>query len=242
VCTLHQPDTKLIPLYLFCKTAKSLGAKTIFLISPYLAYMRQDKIFNPGEGLSSHYFAEFVSGLVDGLITVDPHLHRIKSLQEVYSIKTQVVHAAEYISEWIRKNVSNALLIGPDSESEQWVSEIAKKAEANFTILQKIRYGDSQVEVSLPEIEKYKNCTPVLVDDIISTGRTMIEAITHLKTLKMKQVICIGIHAVFSNDAFSQLKKAGAGQIITCNTIFHESNAIDIADLLKIPSNWIDKD
>ena len=233
VCTLHQPKGLILDLYLFCKTAKSLGAAHITLIAPYLSYMRQDKIFKPGEGLTSHYFAEFLSTFIDSLITVDPHLHRISSLNDIYTIPTKVTHAAEAIAGWIKKNVPQALVIGPDSESEQWVSKVAKQAGAAYTVLKKVRHGDREVEVSVPHLENYPNHTPVLVDDIISTGRTLIETIGHLKKPGIKPVICIGIHAVFANNAYASLKEAGAADIITCNTIPHISNRIDISALLK---------
>lgn len=234
VCTLHQPNTKALELYFFCKTARSLGAAKIILIAPYLAYMRQDKVFNPGEGITSHYFAGLLSGFVDGLITIDPHLHRIAALDEIYKIPTKVVHAASHIAQWIKQNIPQAVIIGPDSESEQWVAEVAKQAGAAFTVLKKIRHGDRNVEVSVPELDTYRHYTPVLVDDIISTGRTLIETLEQIRKLGMKPAVCIGIHAVFANSAYTDLKKAGAARIVTCNTIPHESNDIDLSDLLSI--------
>jgi ribose-phosphate pyrophosphokinase len=233
VCTLHEPDTKLLPLYFLSKTAKDdLGAKNVSLIAPYLAYMRQDKSFKPGEAITSTYFAHLISSFVDRLITIDPHLHRRRSLAEIYSVPTKVAHAANHLSSWIKNNIKNPILIGPDSESEQWVSEVAKNAGAPFIILTKIRHGDVNVEVSNPHIKKYKTHTPILIDDIISTGRTLIETIGHLKVAGMKPAVCIGIHAVFSGNAFEEIKKTGVEKIITCNTIPHESNGIDISDLL----------
>ncbi|MGO4816868.1 ribose-phosphate pyrophosphokinase [Flavobacterium sp. W22_SRS_FP1] len=232
VCTLHQPDTKLLPLYFLSKIAKELGAQHICLVAPYLSYMRQDNVFNPGEGVTSNYFASLLSGFIDSLITIDPHLHRIKSLSEIYDIPTKVTHAASHISAWIKSNIATPLLIGPDVESEQWVSEVAKNANAPYIILTKIRHGDRNVEVSVPHFNTYKDHTPVLVDDIISTGRTMIETIGHLKTAGMKPPICIGVHAIFTGNAFQEIKDSGAKKIITCNTIPHESNHIDISDLL----------
>lgn len=234
VCTLHQPDAKLLPLYFLSKTAKELGANTVFLVAPYLSYMRQDTIFNPGEAVTSTYFAHLVSGFVDFLITIDPHLHRRSSLSEIYTIPTKVAHAANHISEWIKTNIAKPILIGPDIESKQWVSEVAKKANAPYLILTKIRNGDRDVKVSIPHIEIYKHHVPILVDDIISTGRTMIETIGHLKNAGMKPAICIGVHAVFAGNSFQEIKDSGAKEIITCNTIPHKSNQIDISDLLAL--------
>ncbi len=234
VCSLNQPNDKIIPVYLFAKTLKSLGAKEVIFIAPYLAYMRQDALFKTGEGLSSHYMAQLISGCVDKLITVDPHLHRIAQLNEIYAIQTKVVHAAEHIALWIKQHVPKALLIGPDSESEQWVSKVAQQAAAEYTVLSKHRSGDKQVEVSVPLVENYKDHTPVLIDDIISTGRTMIETLLHLKKLNMKPAVCIAIHAVFAGNAYKELQEAGASKIVSCNTIKHESNAIDISELLVL--------
>ncbi len=112
------------------------------------------------------------------------------------------------------------------------VSDVAKKADAPFTILEKNRRGDKEVEISIPHIDQYINCTPILVDDIISTARTMIETIKHLKALNMNLPICIGVHAVFSGSAYQDLLAAGAVKVVTCNTIQHASNAIDLGETI----------
>lgn len=232
VCTLDRPDEKLLPLLFLSRTAMELGAQCTCLIAPYLAYMRQDKRFHAGEGITSEYFAKLVSGFAETLTTIDPHLHRRSSLSEIYDVPTTVTHAADHISEWIKKNVKDPVLIGPDSESEQWVSEVAKNAGAPFTVLEKIRHGDKNVEVSVPDVGLHKNRTPILVDDIISTARTMIETVKHLSDAGMKPPICIGVHAVFAGDAYDKLIVSGVEKVITCNTIAHPTNAIDISDLL----------
>jgi ribose-phosphate pyrophosphokinase len=230
ISTLHEPDDKLLQLFFLCKLLKELKVQRIILVAPYLAYMRQDKRFNAGEALTSTYFASLISSFVDELITIDPHLHRRSSLSEIYTIPSQVLHATNYISEWIKNNIEKPVLIGPDSESEQWVSEVAKKANAPYIVLEKIRNGDREVEVSIPHIETFKDYTPVLVDDIISTARTMIETVNHLKSAGMKPAVCIGVHAVFANNAYQELIKTDVAAVITCNTIQHESNCIDLSN------------
>ncbi len=232
VCSLHQPDNKILPLYFLAKTLKEFRASPVTLISPYLAYMRQDKRFTDGECISSELFARLLSSFVDKLITIDPHLHRRTSLDEIYSIHTSVLHASHLVSKWINENIQEPVLIGPDSESEQWVSKVAAAANAPYIILEKLRNGDGNVKVSMPQVEKYKESTPVLVDDIISTGNTMIETISHLKKAGMKPPVCIGIHAVFASKAYEKLIKAGAEKVITCNTIGHTSNAIYVDESL----------
>ena len=232
ICSLHHPDNKILPLYFLAKTLKEFRASSVTLIVPYLAYMRQDKRFTDGECISSELFARFLSSFVDKLITIDPHLHRRTSLEEIYSIHTSVLHASTLISKWIKENINNAVLIGPDSESEQWVSKVAADAEAPFIVLSKIRSGDRKVNVSVPYVEEYKNHTPVLVDDIISTAHTMIETIGHLKKAGMKPPVCVGIHPVMASRDYDKLIKAGAEKVVTCNSITHPSNGISVDELL----------
>lgn len=229
VCTLDRPDNKFLPLYFLAEIIRDAGADKITLVSPYLAYMRQDKKFNPGECITSEHFANLISTFIDELVTVDPHLHRISSLESIYSIPTKVIQSAPYISKWIKEHVKNPILIGPDMESKQWVSEVAKDAGAPYTVLVKSRLGDKNVKVSIPHIQKYlEKFTPVIVDDIISTALTMIKTIEHLKEQGAKSPVCIGIHGVFSGNGYAELKQSGAEKIITCNTILHETNGIEL--------------
>jgi len=233
VCTLDRPDNKFLPLYFLSEIIRDAGADKITLVAPYLAYMRQDKKFNPGECITSEHFANLLSGFIDELITIDPHLHRISSLDAIYPIPTKVIHSAPFISAWIKENIKNPILIGPDMESKQWVSQVAKDAGAPYTVLVKSRLGDKNVKVSIPHIQKYiGNYTPVIVDDIISTALTMIKTIEHLKEQGAKNPVCIGIHGVFSGDASTALKQSGSGQIVTCNTIAHPTNAIDLSEAI----------
>lgn len=229
VCTLDRPDDKILPLLFVAATVADLGAARVGLVAPYLAYMRQDRRFHEGEGVTAQYFAELLSDALDWLVTVDPHLHRHTSLAEIYSIPCEVVPAAPAISEWIKTNVSRPVLVGPDGESEQWVRAIAEDAGVPYVVLSKVRRGDRDVEVSVPDIGRWKGNTPVLVDDIISTARTMLATIRHLRALAIGPPVCIGVHAVFAEGAYEELLGGGAARVVTCNTIPHPSNAIDLA-------------
>lgn len=227
VCTLDHPNDKMLPLLFAAATARELGAAKVGLVAPYLAYMRQDRRFKPGEAVTSRAVAELLSNAFDWLVTVDPHLHRYSSLNEIYRIPTRVVHAASPISEWLKANIANALIIGPDSESEQWVSTVAKDAGAPYTVLEKIRQGDRDVEISIQNLGDLGGRTPVLVDDIISTGRTMLETIRLLKAREPAAPVCVAVHGLFTADAYEALIGAGA-RVVTCNTVHHASNAIDV--------------
>lgn len=229
---LFQPNSQFLPLVYSVRALRVLSARRVFLVSPYLPYMRQDARFQPGEVVTSRIFARLLSDTVDAVVTVDPHLHRYTSLSEIYSVPTNIGHAAAAVADWIRGNVERALIVGPDSESEQWVSEVAGMADVPFIVLSKTRHGDRDVSIEVPPLAEWRGYTPVLVDDIISTARTMIETIGHLTAAGYAAPVCIGIHAVFAGDAYEALKNAGAANIITANSIPHPSNAIDLTELL----------
>jgi ribose-phosphate pyrophosphokinase len=232
LCQLHQPNPKIIDLLLFAETAKQQGAKSICLVAPYLAYMRQDKKFHPGESVTSRHVATWLSERFDSIVTVDPHLHRYHALSEIYSIPNRVLHATDLIADYIRDNIVNPLVIGPDGESEQWANTVAKRAGCDAIVLNKIRRGDHDVEVSLPRLRNYLDHQPILIDDIISTGKTMIKAAENIVSLNGKAPICVGIHGVFSEGALDEMHAANIAQVLTCNTIEHSTNAIDITPLL----------
>ena len=232
LCSLDRPDSKILPLLFMAETVRELGAKSVGLLCPYLGYMRQDQRFMAGEAVTSSHFAKLLSDSFDWLVTVDPHLHRRKSLSEIYSIPTMALQAAPLVSAWIRHNIPDPLLVGPDSESTQWVAAVAEKAGAPFIVLNKIRHGDNKVEISVPDIGRWSRHTPVLVDDIISTAGTMIETVRHLKKADLPPVTCVGIHAVFAEGAYEELLATGVRRIVTCNSIAHPTNKIELSDLL----------
>ena len=233
VATLDHPDDKIFPLITAAKLLKDHRAESVNLVSPYLAYMRQDKAFNPGEAVSGVYFGELMSTFFDSIITIDPHLHRFSALADVYSIPGKVIYAAPVVSQWIACQIENPVIIGPDMESEQWVSKVAEKVGCDYLILEKIRQGDFDVSVS-DISNNYTSHTPVLVDDIISSGHTMLEVIRQLNEKGFNPAIVVATHGIFAAGAFEKLVKAGVGQIVTANSIQHMSNAIELDELLSV--------
>lgn len=233
VSSLENPDSKILPLLFLASTSRELGAGSVGLVSPYLPYMRQDRRFGKGEAVTSRYFSDLISGYFDWLVTVDPHLHRYNNLNEIYTIPNRIVHAAPAISEWIREKTTRPFLIGPDIESKQWVSEVAGNAGCPYTILTKERTGDRQVAVSIPKMDKWTEHTPVIIDDIISTGHTMTETLKHLGRMAgLRKPVCIAVHGIFAEGAYQSIIDSGAERLVTCNTIEHNSNGIDLSDLI----------
>jgi ribose-phosphate pyrophosphokinase len=231
VCTLDQPNDKMLPLLFAAATAGDLGASKVGLVAPYLAYMRQDRRFKPGEAVTSREMARLLSGAFDWLITVDPHLHRYGSLSEIYTIPTHIIHAAPLISGWIKRHVLTPFIIGPDSESEQWVSAVATDAGAPYAVLEKVRRGDRDVEVKLAHAAAWDGRTPVLVDDIISSGRTMLQAVRLLIERGSVAPICLAVHGLFADGSDALLEDAGA-RVVTSNSVPHRTNEIDLGSSL----------
>ena len=223
------PAERFMTMAFVAATARDLGARRVGLVAPYLAFMRQDVQFKPGEGVTSTYFAQLVSRTVDWMVTVDPHLHRHASLDELYTIPTEIARAAPSIAAWVSEEVDRPVLIGPDAESVQRVSAVAAHCGAPFVILEKTRRGDRDVSITSPG-GAWAGHTPVVIDDIVSTGKTMIEATRQLVAAGSAAPMCVAIHAVFADSVLDELTSAGAAGIITCDTIVHASNRISVAD------------
>ncbi|MRD47910.1 ribose-phosphate diphosphokinase [Caenimonas koreensis DSM 17982] len=229
VGSLHQPDAKVLSLLFAADAARELGALSVGLLCPYLAYMRQDMRFQPGDAISSKTFARVLSQAVDFLITVDPHLHRWHDLSQIYSIRTRVVPAAEAIAQWIRGHIESPVLVGPDSESRQWVEQVAALAQAPFFVLNKTRHGDRDVTLDAAPRLLLGSHTPVLVDDIISSGATVLAAGHALRAAGSRPPVCIGVHALFAPELQAALLQAGYTQVVTCDTVPHATNGISMA-------------
>lgn len=230
--SFHPPNAAIVDSFLAAETTRDLGARSVGLVAPYLAYLRQDDRFREGEGVTSRYVAKLLSEHFDWIATVDPHLHRLDSLDEIYAIPNLAIPSAPAIGDWLVDNVDRPLLIGPDDESEQWVASVAEVADAPHHILEKERLGDRRVEIDMEALPEGDHHTPVVMDDIISSGGTMIEAVKRLRERGLRSPVCIGIHGLFAENAFEELERAGAERIVTTNTVRHHSNGIDVTELM----------
>ena len=232
LCTLDRPDAKLAPLLFAAAAARGQGANDVGLVAPYLAYMRQDKQFQRGEAVTSETFAMLLSEHFDWIVTVDPHLHRHRSLDEIYSARAIAATATDAIADWIRERVVDPVIIGPDEESGQWVERIADRAAARSTVLRKERSGDYSVMIEDEGLKHLRSGTPVLVDDIASSARTLIEAVQLTKQHGLAPPVCAVVHAIFAGGSYEQLLGSGVARVVSTNTVAHESNAIDVSEQL----------
>jgi ribose-phosphate pyrophosphokinase len=228
---LDHVDDVLLPLILLSASARELGATSVGLVAPYLPYLRQDRGFEAGEEPSARRFAALMSDTVDWLVTVDPHLHHLPSLLKAYRIPAESIAVTSRVSRWISEHVLDPILVGFDEASRPWLEPIAAECGVPAVTLRKRRVGN-QLEVELPEMSPFRKRTPVLIDDIISTGRTMIEATRALIRSGAGKPDCVAVHGIFAAGAYGSLLAAGARRIVTCNTVRHASNRIEVHDLL----------
>ncbi len=225
-------DMSLFDVIFAAETAKDLGAKKVILVAPYLAYMRQDKRFKSGEAISSGIMAKLLNNSIDKIITIDPHIHRYKSLKDIFTIPARKLTANFLIADYIKKHFKNEIIIGPDWESYQWAEEIAKHIHVHATVLKKTRFSSRKVKVKMIKPIPIKGKNVVIVDDIISTGHTIAEAAKQARKMGARSVSAVGVHGLFVENAVEKLKKAGVSKIITTNCIEHRTNKIDISSLL----------
>ncbi len=227
--TLNQPNEKLLALLLLARTARTLGATHLTLVAPYLAYMRQDIAFHPGEAVSQRIVGGFLADLFDAVITVDPHLHRVATLHEAVPAPHAIVlSGAPLLSDLIAVHHPKALLVGPDEESAQWIAQAAARQGFDFAVCRKTRHGDRSVAVELPAVQ-FAGRAVVLLDDMASSGHTLAEAARLLRAAGAASVDVAVTHALFAQGAVELIKAAGVSHIWSTDCVAHASNAVSMA-------------
>lgn len=230
--TLDHPNEKLLELLLLARTARQLGARHLTLVAPYLAYMRQDVAFAPGEAVSQRIVGRFLADLFDAVITVDPHLHRVATLQEAVPVPDAIVlSGAPLLSDLVAGRRQRPLLVGPDEESAQWIAQAAARHGFDHAVCRKVRHGDRDVEIALPEINAAGRAV-VLLDDIASSGHTLAHATRLLLAAGAASVDVAVTHALFAGDALQVILDAGVGEVWSTDCIAHPSNAVSMAPLI----------
>jgi len=213
------------------ETARDLGAKKIFLVALYLPYMRKDKRYESGECISCKALSSIISKYFDKVYVVEPHMDRKTKFSKLFSIKAKKLSSNTYIIDYIRKNIKNPLIVGPDKGSLDMVIDIASKLRCKYVITEKKRISGTKVKVRLNKNIKFNGKNIVFVDDIISTGNTILECTKNLKKMGAKSFCCVAVHGIFVDKAFERLRKANV-KVITTNTIPNKVSKIDVSGLI----------
>lgn len=227
---LHRPDPKLMPLLLACDALRRAGARRLVLVAPYMPYLRQDAVFIAGQPLSRDVLGGLLGPLFERVVTVEPHLHRTPGLQSVFSgTPVTSLSAAATLAARIG---GAATIAGPDAESGPWITALAGLLGAPSLVLSKTRRGDRDVELSLPPGADVNGQRVVLVDDICSSGMTLLQATRRLRDAGAAAVDVLVIHALCESDFAAELRAAGGRTIVSTDSCPHPTNAIPLAGLL----------
>jgi ribose-phosphate pyrophosphokinase len=231
--SLDRPDGKLLPLLLAADALRRSGARRLVLVAPYMPYLRQDAVFEAGQPLSRDVFGALLGPAFDRIVTVEPHLHRTADLTPVFSgTPVSSLSAAELLADAIGRR-GDPVIVGPDAESEPWVRRIAERLQAPWLVAHKERRGDRAVEVTLPAAgPQVAGRRTVLVDDICSTGGTLIAAIQRLRAVGAASVEAAVVHGLFTRGTGAALRRAGARAVISTDSCGDRPTALPLAPLL----------
>jgi ribose-phosphate pyrophosphokinase len=230
VRSLHDPDSKLIEVLLAADALRRAGAKRRTLLTPYLPYMRQDAVFQAGEPLSQRVVAQLLGGAFERVLCVEPHLHRTRTLAELFPCRAAAVSAAPALAAWLRDRPVE-LLVGPDEESGLWLRALGELTGLPWLVATKQRTGDRTVEVKLPQLSRAFG-SALLVDDIASTGATLAAASRALREAGVARVEAAVVHALFAPNALDALREAGVTRIVSTDSVPHATNGIGLAPWL----------
>ncbi len=232
VQSIYPPvDTNLIQALSLISKAKETSSETIAVI-PYMGYARQDREFLPGEIVTMKVLGKLFKGAgASKIITVD--IHSMIGFKH-FSIKTKNVSAIPELVRYFKKlSLKNPLVVSPDQGGKERAKEFAKELGSEYIALEKKRDRKTgKVQIKTKNLDEVANRDLILVDDMISTGGSIVKATQFLKKQKCKKVYVACTHALLMNDAESKIRKAGVTKIISANTIPGKTSIVDISDTI----------
>jgi ribose-phosphate pyrophosphokinase len=231
--TYPPTDQHLMQLFMIIYKCKEDGAKDICVVSPYLAYTRQDKVFVDGEIITINLVGKILASLgITKLITIDSHKPNALN----YSFATIDLTAIPSLSSYVKDNltINNPIVISPDEGGIERAKKFAGLINANTLSLVKTRdrfTGD--VSISLLDQGPLKKCDAIIVDDMISTGTSIMKTIELLKKYHIGDVYAICTHALLLDDAKQKLLNAGIKEVISTNSIPNEFAKVDLSSVIS---------
>lgn len=201
----------------------SLEGKEITVVIPYMGYARQDKKFKEGEAISIRAVAKLIEGYVDRVMSVNVHSREAAK----YFKKLEEIDAMPLIGEYYKNQ--DVVMISPDFGSYERVKIAARTAGCEFDYMEKTRIDAEKVEIKPKSID-IEGKKVVLVDDIISTGGTMIEAAKMLRDAEKIEAACL--HAVLAGFSLNKLYSAGISKIVATDTVEKSVSRISVSELI----------
>ena len=221
------PDSNLIEMFLLQDAVKKMGAKTITLVIPYFGYARQDRVFKPGEPESAKVMAKHLGMVCDRVITIDIHK---ETVLDHFDCPHRDLKAASAIADQFR-NKGIDLVLSPDLGAKDRAQSVGEGMGVPYDHLEKVRLSGSDVKISPAKMDcKGKNI--LIVDDMISTGGTIVAAKQALKEAGAKSVSVACTHGIFVNNALERLTGNSLDAVLCCNTLENKVSHISVAGII----------
>jgi ribose-phosphate pyrophosphokinase len=229
--SLHHLEQRLLPLLLAADAYRQAGAARLVLAAPYLSYLRQDAVFQLGQPLSRDVVGRLLGRAFDRVVTVQAHLHRTTDLSAVFGCAVDNISALSALAQDVA-GAARPLVVGPDVEARPWAQAAAERLQSDWMTFDKTRQGDRSVTLTAPSSPPIDGREVLLLDDVCSTGETLIQAIAQLRQAGASAIDVAVVHALFDQHAEHRLRAAGARRIVSTDSIPHSTNALELAGLL----------
>ena len=231
-----RPNDNLMAVLFAAEALRRGGAKRLVLVAPYLCYMRQDTAFHEGEAISQKVIGRLLAQTVDRVVTVDAHLHRTRRIEDVFpGIEAENLSAMPAIADFLRVAGfhPDTIVVGPDAESEPCVSDLAHRLKAGYAVARKTRRGDRSVEMVFADPKIFAGHPVLLVDDIVSSGGTLLACVKSLAAAGATAIDAIVTHALFPPELTHTFLDGGLRSIRSTCSVPHPTNAIALDGILS---------
>lgn len=231
---LDRPNAKLVDTLLAAAAIRGLRARRVILIAPYMPYMRQDRAFHDGEAVSQKVIGALLGRAFDGVVTVQPHLHRTHDINDVFGGTPALALSAApaFAADLKRGARPDTVIVGPDEESEPLIREVVAETGFTWFVAAKERRGDRDVRFVLPDGLDIRGRPTVIVDDIVSSGGTVATLARTLTDAGAGPVTVYAAHALFDADGAALMRSAGVARVTSLDGVRHSTNGIAAAHLI----------
>ena len=221
------PDSKLIERLLLQDAVRRLGAKSITLVIPYFGYARQDRVFKPGEPESAKVMCQHLDMNCDRVITVDIHKEAVLNY---FNHPHKDLKAAPVIAEYF-KGKGIDMVLSPDIGAAGRAKMVGEVMGVPYDHLEKTRLSGTDVRIA-PAKADVKGKKVLIVDDMISTGGTIIAAAYALREAGAAGISVACTHGVFVNNAIEKFTGSSLDALLSCNTLNNPVSHISVASLI----------
>lgn len=233
--SLDQPNEKLLAILFAAEALRREGARRLVLVAPYLCYMRQDAAFQKGEAISQKVIGPLLARSFERIVTVDAHLHRTKNINDVFpGSEAEDLSATLAIAEFLGTSGFDpqTVVVGPDEESLPWVSDLAGRLGLKYAVARKRRRSDRSVEIAFPDPALFRQRPTLLVDDIVSSGGTLIACARMLTAAGATTIDAVITHALFTPELTNEFLRVGIRSVRSTDSVPHPTNAIALDTVL----------